>query len=79
VNKILLNEIWNQENTKGNGFPVGDEHDNINEIVAAGLTLVSPAERSDDIAVYVTDAGKWIGVGGDGCFRMPWAIMLETK
>jgi hypothetical protein len=79
MNKQRLNEMWDMENAKGNGFALGDESDNINEIVAAGLTLVASAERSDDIAIYVTDAGKWIGVGGDGCLTMPWAILLEEK
>ena len=79
MDKQRLNEIWREQAELGNGFAVGFEDDCINDIVANGLTLVSPAENCNDIAVYVTDLGNWIGVGGNGVMKMAWACPLSEK
>ena len=63
------NEIWNRENNQGNGFAVGDESDDINEITGLG-DLIERADSDNDVAVY--RAGETITIVGDA--HGPWAV-----
>lgn len=66
-----LDREYNRLNNEGEGFSVGEEGEDINEIEDIG-TLVHPAPSNDKIAVYETE-DKYILVGDS---FGPWAVAI---
>jgi hypothetical protein len=64
------NAIWNRENNQGNGFAVGDESDDINEIAGLG-DLIERAHSDNDVAVY-RDGNATTTIVGNA--NGPWAV-----
>lgn len=70
--KADANFNWTKGNNAGNGYEVGSEDDDINEIEGIG-ELVVRASSSSEVAVYRKPDGSFVGVGdAEG----PWAVDL---
>lgn len=62
--------VWNAGNDAGNGFAVGDEDDDINEIPGYGALVIESA-NSGAVSVYLASDGAITIVGNA---NGPWAV-----
>ena len=65
------NEIWNSMNDAGEGFPVGEDGQDINTLTDELGELMERAYSDTDVAVYRDDVGRVIVVGNA---NGPWAV-----
>lgn len=65
--------LYARGNDAGEGYAVGDQDSNINELAEEiGGTLIHRAETDDDVAVYQTSEGFVIVGDSHG----PWAVAV---
>ena len=64
-------EIWTIANNNGEGFPVGEDGQDINTLTDELGELMERAYSDTDVAVYRDDAGRVIVVGNA---NGPWAV-----
>lgn len=67
-------KAWNEGNNNGEGFAVGNDGDNINEIAGIG-ELVQRSYADNQVAVY--EGGEGYTVVGDS--YGPWAVWVEKS
>ena len=72
ITKREAKQVWNQNNDNGDGFAVGEEDSNINEIEGHG-TLMYAAESDSDVATYWD--GEFYTIVGDA--NGPWAVLFN--
>lgn len=63
------NKIWHKKNNNGEGFSVGNDDDDINELGELGK-LIERSTSSETVAVYRD--GDTITIVGDA--NGPWAV-----
>ncbi len=73
-------DIYSRENNAGNGFPVGDGNNNVNECQYATPTsgtmeLLHASESDDDVAVYLQEQACRYVLVGDA--HGPWAVSID--
>lgn len=75
MNAIINNrsDLFNRFNDAGEGYAVGADDDNVNDLASEiGGTLVHAATTSDDIAVYSVNGSAVLVGYSNG----PWAVAV---
>lgn len=76
VNDGLAAE-YDRRNSNGEGYAVGEEADDINEIKGLGTLLDYDEHRG--LALYAGTGGGAILVSGDYLGQQPWAVTLAAE
>ena len=71
IDQTAAAKTWTEQNNAGNGYSVGNDGADINDLTAELGELVTAARTDRDVAIYRTTAGSLVFVGDS---YGPWAV-----